>query len=401
MGPEIGPRPLRLGIVAGEASGDLLGAGLMQAFVALGVEAQFVGVGGPAMRSAGLDTLFDTERLAMNGFFEPLRRLPELLRLRRQLLGTFARSGVQGFVGIDFNGFNLVLERALKQRGVPVSHYVSPAVYAWRRGRLRGFHRAMDQVLTLYPFEPPLYRGTGVEAVFVGHPLADSLMPPPSRAAARVAIGIPVGASAVLALLPGSRPGEIARMGRDFLLAAVAWRAEHPDGQVVVAAVDAAARALLERLAAGVPAAASFTIVTARSREVLAAADLALVKSGTGTLEAMLLGKPMVVAYRMGPWTGRIVQRLLRSPFVALPNILAGEALVPELLQDAATPAAMAACLFEQPARAGILEQRFSDLSATLRQGASLRAARAVLALLARKGSIPAGGIERSVNEGS
>lgn len=386
---------LCIGIVAGEASGDRLGAGLMAALTAQCPGIRFLGAGGPAMRAAGLDCRIRSERLTMNGFIEPLLRLPGLLRARQRLRNDFARAGIHGFIGIDFNGFNLVLARDLKRRGIPTSQFVSPAVYAWRSERLRYVHRALDQVLALYPFEPPLYVDSGVEAVFVGHPLADALTEPPERALLRSEFGgAACGGAAcggadtgcVLAVMPGSRPAELTRMLDPFLDGVARVQAARPDCLALIAAVDAPAAGRIEAaLRRGHPTVRA-RVVTGRSTDVLAAADLALVKSGTGTLEAMLLGVPMVVAYRLDPLSAWLVRSRLRTPWVALPNILAGEALVPELLQEAVTGAALAEGLLAQLPRTACLRRRFAELAQMLGRGASQQAAGAFLDLLARRG---------------
>ncbi|HSG91264.1 MAG TPA: lipid-A-disaccharide synthase [Pseudomonadales bacterium] len=372
------PEAPTIALLAGEASGDLLGASLIAAIRRQRPGATFVGVGGPRMRAEGLECLLPAERLTMNGFVEPVRRLPELLRIFRRLRTAFVERRVDAFVGIDFNVFNLLLERALKGRGLRTIHYVSPSVYAWRRGRVRRFRRAMDLMLTLYPFEPPLYRDAGVAAVFVGHPLADALEPVADPGPARRALGLEPDAALVLTLMPGSRRAELALMADDFLAAAALVARRRPGTQVLIALVDeAAARTLRPRLLRHPDLDAR--IVVDRSAEALAAADLVLVKSGTGTLEAMLIGRPMVVAYRLGPWTHRILRHLVTAPHFALPNILAGEALVPELIQDAATPARMADALLAELGRAPLLRGRFAALGAALRRGAADRAAQAVL----------------------
>lgn len=345
------------------------------------------------MRAVGLDVVVQAETLAMNGLVEPIMNLPRLLRCRRELRDAFAAASIDAFVGIDFNGFNLGLERSLKGRGVAVTHYVSPSIYAWRPGRLKQFHRAMDQVLTLYPFEPELYRDSTVAAVFVGHPLADEL-PPSSleRELLRAEFGVTDEKVTVLAVMPGSRRSEWRRMLPPFLDAALRFQAGQPRVAVLLAAVDSAAEDSI-RAALAARRCEGFEVAVGRSRDVLAAADLALIKSGTGTLEAMLLGVPMVVAYRLDPITAAVLRPLLRTPFVALPNLLAGEMLVPEFLQQAVEPATLARALADQPPRAAALRQRFSTLAASLRQGASERAAEAVIELIARRGISMAGGV--------
>jgi lipid-A-disaccharide synthase len=377
------PEPPRIGLLAGEPSGDRLGASLIRAIRERSPGALCVGVGGPAMRAAGLDCLLPTETLTMNGFAEPLRRLPELLRLRRRLRDQLLGRGLDVFVGIDFNVFNLSLEKALKRRGLATVHYVSPSVYAWRRGRLKHFHESVDRMLALYPFEPPLYADAGVDAVFVGHPLADEIDEVIDPGPARSALGIAPDASLVLAVMPGSRRSELEALAPDFLRAAARVARLRPGTRVLVPVLDRETAERMERLAADLGV--EVRVLVDDTRRALAAADLVLVKSGTGTLEAMLTGRPMVVAYRVGPWTWRLLRRLVHSPRIALPNLLAGGSLVPELLQDAATPEALAEALLGELAEGPQRRDRFRALAADLRRGAADRAAEAVLELASRR----------------
>lgn len=392
MSPD-GGRVLRLGLVAGEPSGDRLGAALMRELQGLYQPLHCIGAGGPAMRAAGLDCRVAAEDLGMHGLLEPMLALPRLLRSRRTLLSGFTAAGIDAFVGIDFNGFNLQLERRLKRRGIPTCHYVSPSIYAWRPGRLRGFAKAMDQVLTLFPFEPALYRDSAVDAVCVGHPLARELRPVTDRLQLRAELGLPAWpGQRLLALLPGSRAAERRRLLPDFIAAAVSLRQQGVVEQVAVAAVDAAAAADLRRSSA--MEGAEVAVLVGRTHDLLAAADLALVKAGTGTLEAMLLGTPMVVAYRSDPLTAAVVRRLLRTPWVALPNILAGETLVPELLQEAVTAPALAAAMGEQWARRRELVTRFAQLAEELREGAETTPGQALMALLQRRRVLPCSAVQ-------
>lgn len=377
-----GPSPdgPTLALVAGEASGDLLGASLMRALRARRPELHFVGVGGPHMRALGLDCLLPAEALAMNGLAEPLRRLPELVALLRRLRRTFAERGAGTFVGIDFNVFNLLLARTLRRDGLATVHYVSPSVYAWRRGRVRRMRRALDRILVLYPFEPPLYREARLDAVFVGHPLADEILPVADPGPARRRLGLDPQAT-VLTVMPGSRRQELALLGDDFLAAAERFAAAVPGTQVVVALLDEAGAARLRPLLAARPG-LDVRLCIDDTRTALAACDLALVKSGTGTLEAMLTGRPMVVGYRLGPWTYRLLRPLVSTPHFALPNLLAGERLVPELIQDAVTPERLADALLAVQARSADLRPRFAELGASLRRDAAGRAADAVLEII-------------------
>ncbi|MEZ5558384.1 MAG: lipid-A-disaccharide synthase [Pseudomonadales bacterium] len=372
-----------IGILAGEPSGDSLGRGLMAELRERFPGARFVGIGGAGMASQGLATLVPMNRLAVNGFVDPIRRLPELIGIFRLLLRTFARERPDVFVGVDFNVFNLLLERRLKQRGIATVHYVSPSVYAWRRGRVRRVARAADVLLTLFPFEPAFYAATAVRAVFVGHPLADAIDPsdagPAAKAAARDALGLS-GTGTVVALLPGSRMSEIRLLGDLFLDTARALGVALPDVRFVVPCVRPGVAAWLEEARRRYQDLA-LTAYQGDARRALTACDVALVKSGTSTLEAMLLERPMVVSYRLGRASYLLVRALLRTPYVALPNILAGRPLVPELLQDAATAPALAAALvseLDKSRRDPEYLRPFQELHQALRQGADRRAAAAV-----------------------
>ncbi len=378
----IDERALEVGILAGETSGDLLGAGLMEALRARVPNVRFRGVGGAQMIAQQLEPLASIDTFAMNGFVEPIRRFPRLLRTLRSLLDEFTTRPPDVFVGVDFNVFNLLLERLLKKRGIRTVHYVSPSVYAWRRGRVTRIGRAADLVLTLYPFEPPLYARAGVRAEFVGHPLADTIEPIDHTTAARAALGLDVRATTI-ALLPGSRRSEIAAHCELFLRAAQHVRRALGPCVFLVPCVDELTARSVASLVANFPE-LDVRVSRSDSHRVLAAADVALVKSGTGSLEAMLFGKPMVVTYRLGALSYRIVKALLRTPYVALPNILAGQRIVPELLQDDAQPERLARALLAEleRGRARTHLTQFRTLHASLRRGASARAAVAVLALI-------------------
>lgn len=372
---------MRVALVAGEASGDRLGAGLMRALRARVPEARFVGVGGPLMAAEGLELLAPAERLAVMGLVEVLRHLPGLLALRRRLHSALATARPDVFVGIDAPDFNLGLERRLRARGIPTVHYVSPSVWAWRQGRVRAIARAVDRVLTLFDFEAEFYEQHGVPATFVGHPLADLLPEVPDRAAARADLGLPPGGQ-VVAVLPGSRHGEAARLGPVFA-ATVAWLSAHRPGLTFVAPMATPATAALWRaaLAAHAPRIPVRT-VEGQAHAALAAADVALLASGTATLEALLLKRPMVVAYRLAPLTYAIARRLVRIDRYALPNLLAGTDLVPELIQDAAVPERLGAevlAWLDQPERAARAVAAFASIHRRLRRGADGRAAEAVL----------------------
>jgi lipid-A-disaccharide synthase len=377
----------RVALVAGETSGDQLGAGLVAELRARFPQAEFAGVGGDAMRSAGVDTWFDAGELAVMGLSEVLSHLPRLLRLRRELRARVLAWRPDVFVGIDAPDFNLGVERWLRQRGVATVHYVSPSVWAWRESRAARIGRSADRVLCLFPMEPAIYERHGVDARFVGHPLADAIPLEPDRAAARNALGLPFH-DPVLALLPGSRLGEIERMLPVFLEAAALIAREIPDLQLLVPAANAGCRAAIERILADSPSPVPrCQLLDGHARQAMIAADVVLLASGTAALEAMLCKRPMVVGHRIAPATHRIVMALgmLKSRFVSLPNVLAGEELVPELLQDACTPERLAAAVlqwFAQPESVAALRPRFRALHEQLRCDASARAAEAVAGCL-------------------
>ena len=351
---------MKIGIVAGETSGDILGGRLMAAIRDRADDVDFVGVGGESMLAQGLHPLAPLEALAVNGFKDPLLRSPSLFKLLHRLKRRFLAEPMDVVVGVDFNVFNFMLERAVKKRGIPTAHYVSPSVYAWRPGRIKGIAKAADAVLALYPFEPPLYKDHGGRAVFVGHPLADEIAPDAgsvdARRRAREALGVAADGF-VVALLPGSRSSEIGHLAAIFLRTADRLRETYADAEFLVPAPTPAIHASIERLLADVPV-AGVRLVHGQSRTVIAAADLVLVKSGTATLEAMLLRRPMVVSYRMGALSAWLIRRLKTSPYVALPNILTGRELVPELLQEQARPDRLTDALIEQyrtlPRRPGV-----------------------------------------------
>lgn len=334
-------------LVAGEASGDLLGADLIAGLRARFPDARFAGIGGPRMVAAGLDAWYPAEALAVMGLFEVLRHLPRLLAIRRDVRRRTLALRPEVFVGIDAPDFNLGLERSLKDAGIRTAHYVSPSIWAWRERRAAKIGRSADRVLCLFPMEPAIYARHGVDARFVGHPLADAFAMAPDQAAARIALGLPAHAP-VLALLPGSRLGEIRRLGADFLDAAAVLAREIPGLQVLAPMANATCRAAFEDLvAARGEGAVHLRILDGQAHAAMVAADAVLLASGTAALEALLAKRPMTVAYRLAPWTYRLVKGLglLKVERYSLPNHLAGRDLVPELMQDACTPEALAASL--------------------------------------------------------
>ena len=372
-----------VGIVAGEASGDRLGAGLMAALNHRYPDCSFVGIGGQRMLDQGLHSIVPMDRLAMNGFVDPLRRLPELVRILRALVRTYTENPPRVFVGVDFNVFNLLLEGMLKRRGIPTVHYVSPSVYAWRRGRVQRISRSADMLLTLYPFEPAFYDAVPVDAIYVGHPLADEIAldagGEEAALRARESLGVDPAARCI-AVLPGSRMSEVRLLADIFLQAAAIVARSLPQSVFVVPCLRPDIAAWFEQR---LPAYPQLNVITypGDARAALTACEGALIKSGTSTLEAMLLGKPMVVSYKLGELTYQVVHRMLRTRYIALPNILAGEEIVPELLQHDATPEALAEKMLAQLDKARHQPEylaRFADLHQQLSKGADERAADAV-----------------------
>ena len=377
-GPDA-PRPLRIALVAGEDSGDLLGADLARAIAARVPNVELAGIAGPRMAAAGVAAWWPSSDLAVMGLVEVLRHLPRLLRLRRALVERVVAWRPDVYVGIDAPDFNLGVERRLKDAGIRTAHYVSPSVWAWRESRAATIGASADRVLCLFPMEPPIYARHGVDARFVGHPLADAFPLEPDRAAARAALGLPADGP-VLAVLPGSRLGEVARLGAIFADAVARLRRTHPDLVAIAPMANPGCRAAFAPLAGGI------RLLDGRAHEAMVAADAVLLASGTAALEAMLAKRPMVVGYRIAPLTHFIVKRLglLKTDRYSLPNVLAGETLVPERMQGGCTPDLLAADLaraLDDPAASAHAQARFRQLHEALRRGASERAAEAILDL--------------------
>jgi lipid-A-disaccharide synthase len=374
--------PTTIALCAGEASGDLLGASLMRALRTRRPDLRFVGIGGPAMRGAGLECWFAASELAVMGLAEVLRHLPRLLRLRREFLMRLKRLRPAVFVGIDAPDFNLGIARRLKACGISTLHYVSPSIWAWRQGRAKTISAAVDEVLCLFPFEPDLYAAHGGRARFVGHPFADEMPLEPDRAAARQALGL-AEETPLLAVLPGSRNSEIDRLADAFLGAAGRFRERHPQWRCAcVAATPAIASALRQRIQrAGL---SGIAVIEGQMRTVLAACELVLVASGTATLEAALAQRPQVVAYRIAPLSYWIVRTfgLLKVAHYSLPNWLAGRAIVPEISQDEVRPERLVAELeawLADPARREDYLSACRAIHVELRRDAAAQAAAAVL----------------------
>jgi lipid-A-disaccharide synthase len=378
-------RPARVAIVAGEASGDLLGASLVAALRALDPTLQFTGVAGARMQAAGVECLYPAEKLAVRGYVEALRQLPGILKIRRELRARWLREPPDLFIGVDAPDFNLGLEAALRRAGIPTVHFVSPSLWAWRPERMRKIREAVTHMLVMFPFEAPLYQKAGIPVTFVGHPLADLLPQRPDRQAAREQLRLP-REGIVVTLLPGSRVSELEQHARLFIHTAQAIAARRPETIFLVPVVNRDTRALFEAaLAAEEGPQPQFQLLFGHAHDALAAATAALVASGTATLEAALLGCPMVIAYRVPRLTHRLMWPRRLLPYIGLPNILAGEFIVPELLQDDATPENLAQALLNliaDPLVQQRLEARFAALRTSLRQDAAASAARAILALL-------------------
>ena len=377
--------PVTIGIVAGEASGDALGATLIHAVRKRRPDVRFAGVAGPRMEAAGCEVWAPLERLAVRGFTEVVSHLPELLALRGDLARRFAYARVPVFIGVDAPDFNLGLERRLKRGGVRTVDFVSPSVWAWRRERLRTIGRAVDHMLALFPFEPPLYEAAGIAVTYVGHPLAQDAAGTGTRRAARETLK-QKPATPIFALLPGSRLSEIEMHASLVLDAAAQILEARPDAQFIVPLVSRTTRdAFLEARHRGGHDALPLTVLYGHAGDALRAADVALVASGTATLEAALARCPHVIFYRVSALTARIVKRKLLLPYVGLPNVLAGRFVVPELLQDDATPGNLAQAalnLFDDTVTRRRMETLFGEMSAALAVDTGRLAADAVLAEL-------------------
>ena len=380
---------LRIGIVAGEASGDILGADLIRAIKERHSDVSFEGVGGPLMIAQGFNSHWPMERLSVMGFVEPLKRLPELLRMRASLKNYFSDNPPDLFLGIDSPDFTLNIELALRKGGVLTAHYVSPSVWAWRQGRVKKIAKAVDRMLTLLPFEAEFYHQHNVPVTFVGHPLADQfslsaeeLAQQKSEARAKFSFA---ETDTIVALLPGSRGGEVRKLAVPFVETARWCLHQRKELKFLLPAANQERKiqlqALLQEHAKGLP----ITLVDGQSQSVMAAADVVLMASGTTTLEALLMKKRMVVAYRLAGITFSIVSRLLKSPFFSLPNLLAGEELVPEVLQNDVRPEMLGPLILERlqdSEEHSRLVERYTDIHQQLRLNASDRAAEVLMKMI-------------------
>jgi len=378
--------PLRVGLVAGESSGDTLGADLIHALRRHSPDSEFFGIAGPKMQAAGCKVWEPAESLAVMGLFEVLRHLPRLLRLRARIRTLFLAAKPDVFVGIDAPEFNLRLARDLRSAGIPTVQYVSPQVWAWRQSRARSIHESVDLVLCLLPFEKRFYDEHGMRAEFVGHPLADAIPMTVDRSSARRVLNIDANAQ-VVALLPGSRRGEVARLAEDFAATARWLAAQRPQLRFIAPMASATSREIFSQALARHAPGLDVQLIDRQSQIALIAADVALVASGTASLEAALCKRPMVVVYRFGTMTAWILRRLnlVKAKFFAQPNLLADRRVVGEYFQEEIVPESIGAELLmwlEDGERRSALEREFSRIHADLRRDAGTRAAQAIVALL-------------------
>lgn len=378
---------VRIAMVAGEASGDLLASHLIRALKRHLPQAQFYGIGGPRMEAEGFQALWSCERLAVHGYVDALKRYRELSGIRRRLLTLMRNQPPDAFIGVDAPDFNLWLERRMRLADVPAIHFVSPSIWAWRGGRIKTIARSVSHMLCLFPCEKALYERAGIPATYVGHPLADECPMEPDRLAARQRLQIDPEAT-VVALLPGSRQSEVRNLAPVYLEAAQLLAARHPEIGFLVPLATRETRALFEQAQHDLNATdLPLRVLFGHAVDAMTAADVVLVASGTASLEAALLKRPMVISYRIGKWQFKLMQRMAYLPWVGLPNILCNESVVPELLQDAATPLALADAIdswLKDPGAVAELQQRFTGLHQSLRQNTAAKAAGAILPYLAK-----------------
>jgi lipid-A-disaccharide synthase len=381
----MGAATVTIGMVAGEPSGDLLGAHLIEAIGARVPGARFVGIGGPKMRAAGMDVLYPLDKLAVRGYVEVIRHYLEIRGIRNRLAERMLREPPNVFIGVDAPDFNLGLEARLKAAGVPTVHYVSPSIWAWRAGRIRKIRRAVSKMLLVFPFETAIYERAGIPAAYVGHPLADLLDGFPDRAAMREQLRVP-RAGKIIALLPGSRVSELEQMGGLFVDTALRIAARTPEAVFLVPLATRETRDLFEtELHRRETGELNLTVLFGHAHEAMAAADVVLVASGTATLEAALLKRAMVITYRMPRLSWWMMRPRALQPYFGLPNILAGEFLVPELMQEEATPENLAAAVLnflDDDSLRRRLEERFDAMGRELRRNTAVEVAREIVPLL-------------------
>jgi lipid-A-disaccharide synthase len=378
----VADEPILVGMVAGEASGDFLGAHLIAALRERARGLRFVGIGGPRMEGQGLESWFPMEKLAVRGYVEVLRHFLEILSIRRKLEGRLIEARPRLFIGIDAPDFNLGLERKLKRAGIPAVHYVSPSLWGWRGGRMASIAKSVDKVLVVFPFEEALYRDAGVPVAYVGHPLADQSSDDDETAGAREQLKLPA-ARKVIALLPGSRQSELGYMARCFVETAKLIAARQPGVNFLVPLISRETRAIFEEAVYAAGASElPITVLFGHAREALAACDVALVASGTATLETALARKPMVISYKMARLTAWLMRKMATVPYAGLPNIIAGEFVVPEILQDDATPDNLAQAVLNSlndPVVTRKLPERLERMRLLLRKDTAARASEALL----------------------
>jgi lipid-A-disaccharide synthase len=381
-------KPLRIAMVAGEASGDLIASHLIAALKERLPNVEFYGIGGPKMAAQGFDAWWPMDKLSVHGYsLEVLRRYREIVGIRSKLRRKLQADPPDVFIGVDAPDFNLALEKKLKKRGIPAIHYVSPSIWAWRGNRIKKIGKSVSRMLCMFPFEPALYEARGIPVSYVGHPLADIIPPDVSRAAIRDKIGVPLDAE-IFALLPGSRESELKFMAETFVDTAVLIHAKMPQALFLVPMASRETRLIFEtalyaRGAQNLP----LRLMFGHAHDAMAAADTVLVASGTATLEAALLKRPMVITYKMAPFSWRLMRRMKYQPWVGLPNILAGRFIVPELLQGDATPANLAQALLNMhsdKATRFAVEEEFDRQHQLLRQNTASKAAAAILQVLGR-----------------
>ncbi|MBI5626329.1 MAG: lipid-A-disaccharide synthase [Nitrosomonadales bacterium] len=374
-----------VGIVAGEASGDLLGSHLMAALREARPDVQFIGIGGPRMKSVGMEVLFPMEKLAVNGYIEVLRHYREIAGIRRKLRKHFLADRPDLFIAIDAPDFNLDLELALKRHGIPAIHYVSPSIWAWRGERIHKIKRAVSHMLALFPHEPGIYQQAGVPVDYVGHPLADMLPEQPNRAEMRETMRIPLHVK-VFAFLPGSRQSEVKRLAHTYIETAKLILKTMPGARFLVPLVSRETRGIFEQALYDCDAKElPISLLFGHAQDAMIAADGVLVASGTATLEAALLKRPMVITYRLNALTWRLMRPKGYQPYFGLPNILCGRFVVPELMQEDATPENLSQALLNLVNDKNAvmeLEQTFTALHRKLRQNTAQKAAAVILPYL-------------------
>ena len=375
---------VRIGIVAGEASGDLLGSHLIQALKLKRTDIEFVGIAGPKMMGEGAQSLFPMERLSVRGYVEVIKHLFGLLRLRKQLLNHFLSNPIDLFIGIDAPDFNFWLEKKLKNKGIKTIHYVSPSIWAWRKNRINKIKQAVTHMLALFPFEPAIYQQAGIPVTYVGHPLADMLPIEPDMAAAREGLKLKTSAL-VITMLPGSRQSEVQQHAQLFVKTAKLIFADFPNAVFLVPLITRETRQIFELAIFHEQESLPIQILFGHAHEAMEAADVVIVASGTATLEAALLKKPMVITYRMPKLSWELLKHMQLQPYVGLPNILAGRFVVPELLQDDSTPEKLADAalkLVSDSHYSAEIKEEFNKIHHSLRQNTAEKAAVAILSHL-------------------